>query len=759
MPSPFATLAHSLRGRLLLLTAAIVLPTIVLAGYIIVGAHQDERAGLDRRLQDTARALTLALDRQLGQTEAILKTLALSPALTDGDYSRFKAEATAAIPYEGAWIVALAPDCRQVINTRLPPEAPLPAPDCSEEMKQSLIQGETYISNLVSSISVPGQMAVMIAVPVHGTREIAVLMMLLPAETLSSLFADQGIHGERGWISAIMDRKGVVIARNRRGVNFVGRTATEQSRTAISQSESGIFHSVTLDGVPSLAAFNRSQHSGWTIILGVPEAQLYTSTIQLLTTLGAATLGLVLLGILLSAWIGRGIVRSMATLVANAEAVGRGEIPLPPTAGMEETNLVAQALHDAAVRLKVREEELLRLNETLEARIQEASERLVAAKKLEAVGRLTGGVAHDFNNLLAAIRINLDLACRHVSNERAIRFIDAARDSTERGAKLVSQLIAFARKQRLEPEPVDVNATVASMAQMLRSTISGTIEIRTDLMPHLPLALADRTQLELIIMNLAINARDAIAEKSGVIALTTRQAEVGHTAGRPEAPAPGTYVVLSVTDNGSGMDQEALARVFEPFYTTKEVGHGSGLGLPQVLGIVKQLGGGIHIDSKPGAGTQVDVFLPLAPTGAVPAAAEPSTPRRANLAGLKVLLVDDDASVRTAVAALLTSAGCEVLSADGGSAALRLLEQGKAPSVALIDYAMPGMTGTELAARLKESHPNIAIVLMSGYAETDALTQRWSGPFLHKPFQENVLYATLAQAATSASSIGWRPAF
>jgi signal transduction histidine kinase len=229
---------------------------------------------------------------------------------------------------------------------------------------------------------------------------------------------------------------------------------------------------------------------------------------------------------------------------------------------------------------------------------------------MEAVGQLSGGIAHDFNNLLQAVIGNVDLARARVTDPKIVRFLDQALAASERGAKLTGQLLAFSRKQRLEPAAIDINALVQGLVDILRTTIGGRISTEIQLNEALWPGFADPTQLELIILNLAINARDAMPG-GGTITIGTDNVTLGKPT-RPEEPQAGDYVELTVSDNGTGMAPDVLAKVFEPFFTTKEIGKGSGLGLSQVLGLTQQLGGGVRIDSEPGRGTVVRVYLPRA---------------------------------------------------------------------------------------------------------------------------------------------------
>lgn len=370
-------------------------------------------------------------------------------------------------------------------------------------------------------------------------------------------------------------------------------------------------------------------------------------------------------------------------------------------------------------------------------------EQLRQTQKARAIGQLTGGVAHDFNNLLTGIMGSLELLGREVSTDRGRRLVEAALQGTARGARLTRQLLAFARRQHLQPRSLDLNALVQGMAALLGSTLGGAVKVETALSARIWPAIGDPTQLELAILNVAINARDAMPG-GGTLRIATSNVVVDEPEG-PHDPPKGEHVLLTITDTGTGMTPEVLDRAFEPFFTTKGVGQGSGLGLPQVLGLVQQLGGGVRIESRPRAGTTVRLFLPRAlakPEGAV-AESTRIAPDATALVGCSVLLVDDDADARRAAQAMLTSLGCAVTAADGGPAALDAVARGSPFDLALIDHAMPGMTGDILARHLHELRPHLRVLLTTGYAES---APGGDGRFLPKPFT----IAELASALTVA---------
>ncbi len=370
---------------------------------------------------------------------------------------------------------------------------------------------------------------------------------------------------------------------------------------------------------------------------------------------------------------------------------------------------------------------------------------LLQAQKMEVVGQLTGGVAHDFNNLLMAITGNLELAIKHTGDDTIARYLDRAQQAVFRGAKLTQQLLAFSRRQRLKAETVDVNRLIENTLGLMNATLGGMVRVQAALAPNLWPALADPTHLDLIILNLAINARDAMPDGGNITVRTSNVTVPVHT-GATEAPPPGEHVMIAVSDTGTGMAPEVLARVFEPFFTTKDVGKGSGLGLSQVLGLVKQLGGGIEIDTAPGQGTEVRVYFPRA-KGIQSAKPCPAIEVPALNVGLRVLLVDDDEPVRQATAAMLLDMGCEVVEAADGPRAIEIAEADR-PDIVLMDEAMPGLTGSETAARLRTTYPDLRIVLISGFATSWQGPDKLGLPRLQKPFAGEELKAVLAGQPT-----------
>ena len=401
-----------------------------------------------------------------------------------------------------------------------------------------------------------------------------------------------------------------------------------------------------------------------------------------------------------------------------------------------------------------RAEELLRdLNETLERRVAERAEELAIAQealrqaqKMEAMGQLTGGVAHDFNNLLTPILGSLDLLHRKaLGGPREQRLVEGALQSAERARTLVQRLLAFARRQPLQPGPVDVPELVRGMVELVASTSGPQIRIETRMDEALPYARADANQLEMAILNLSVNARDAMPN-GGTLTIAASAETVA--AGSPTGLAPGRYLRLAVADTGIGMDEATLARAVEPFFSTKGVGRGTGLGLSMVHGLAAQLGGALTLDSREGEGTTAALWLPVSDSVPALAAARGRAEGAARATAGTALLVDDEPLVRASTADMLTELGYEVVEADSGQDALAAIDL-RVPDLVITDHLMPGLSGTDLARLLAAERPGLPVLIVSGYADLDGLPP--DIPRLTKPFRQVDLAECIAQLRSARS--------
>jgi PAS domain S-box-containing protein len=369
-----------------------------------------------------------------------------------------------------------------------------------------------------------------------------------------------------------------------------------------------------------------------------------------------------------------------------------------------------------------------------ERRLLEA--QLQQAQKMEAVGRLAGGIAHDFNNMLTAVKGYVEFLLQDLdrSDPRRTDVLEIAK-AADRAASLTRQLLAFSRKQVLQPRPLDLNEVVHGMEKMLGRVIGEDLHVVTRLDPQLRLVEADQSQIEQVIMNLAVNARDAMPD-GGVLTIETRNVAVDRL-DPMVGIEPGAYALLAITDTGTGMDAATRAQIFEPFFTTKPVGQGTGLGLSTVYGIVTQSGGHVSVSSAPRRGSTFEVYLPHVDGAHAAMPARPATDRFPQ-GSETVLLVDDDEGVRAVSGRILRQAGYTVLSSTDGLEAIRLIEESRGQVDLLVtDVVMPRLGGRDLVAHVREVHPDLRVLYVSGYTEEGVRRQGALDPesaFLEKPF-------------------------
>ena len=406
------------------------------------------------------------------------------------------------------------------------------------------------------------------------------------------------------------------------------------------------------------------------------------------------------------------------------------------------TDLSEQRVHTAEITAAN-----IRLTEEIAER-EQAEAALRQAQKMEAIGQLTGGVAHDFNNLLTIIRSSADLLRRQeLSEERRRRYLDAISDTADRAARLTGQLLAFARRQALKPETFDAARRVDQIAEMLRTVVGSRVQVITKTDCERCFVLADPSQFETALVNMAVNSRDAM-EGEGVLTIDVRF--VDKIPNPVATPQRGEYVSVSIADTGCGIEPGKIERIFEPFYTSKEVGKGTGLGLSQVYGFAKQSGGEIRVTSVPKQGASFTLYLPRREQG--PAAAEAASPVQPLRSGeqKRILVVEDNPGVGEFASSLLADLGFVTVLAADAPAALRLIGESAEPfDLVFSDVIMPGMSGIELATALRSRHPELRIVLTSGYSQVLAQDGAHGFEVLQKPYSVEALSRILRKALAS----------
>ena len=753
--------SFGIQARLTMLAVVTAMPLVALASFAILRTVDDQRTQIQQDIRQRAEDLLADVDRQISAVEAELQVLAISPNLQDGDFAAFDRQMRAALKMRGTSIVLHDTKGQQLLSTNRPFGEPLPRATNTEMHDRVVATGQPQISDLIMG-AVLRRPIIVVGVPVFRDGQVAyVLAMGLGSEVLSSLLEEQNLSSE--WIVGIFDRKGVIVARNRELDRFLGKSVSPMLMEAMRGPVENWFPSVTSEGIPVYAAFRRSPITGWTVAIGVPR-EFVDAPIRYARLLafggGAAVLGL---SLLLGWWMGWAIRRPVEALTSATKALGRGELVDPLSCGVRELDEVGNELRNTAAALARNREqlestvagrtrELAAANERLRAEIdarEQAQSALLQAQKMEAMGQLTGGVAHDFNNLLTAVSGSLALLEARISDERSLRLLHTAQRGASQGAKLTESLLAFARKQRLNPIPADLNSIIVEMTEMLRRSIGPSVEIRHALASQLWPVLIDTGQIETALLNVALNARDALPS-GGMVLIET--ANINATSEElPEEVARQDCVLVSVRDTGTGMSSEALERAFEPFFTTKEVGKGTGLGLSMVFGVVRQSGGTVRIRSRLREGTTVQIYLPRAIDTAASGAGRQRPARAAR--GAHILVVDDDPDVRWIIAQDLQEIGYLVTEADSGRAALAILEQDAPCDLMVADLVMPGLSGLDTLRLARRTRPDLKVLFASGYADLSRFGGNLSShTLLKKPFKSETLAEAVRTALQRASA-------
>ena len=759
----------SLHGRLALLVVATVLPLLAFSLTETYLRYDAERESFGERTLDLARSIARALEASHQMRVAALQALALSPALQAGDIEAFRATALEFIATKSPHsTLGIADQTGQLLFAvgDVPEGAVLPKRHNMATQEQVFRTGKPATSDLFKS-AINEHQTYTVEVPVFRNGGVAYVLALDPTTVpLTELTSQHGV--EEGWAVAIMDSHGIIAARRPYSEKLIGHSVSRSLLQLLQARSEGVAELISLEGIPVLTAFSHTELSGWSVAIGVPRSQFSAPLRHRVFTILGVTALILLVSLGLAASLAHRITRPIKLLARFASQAGHRSGPIAPArlTGLREVDEVGRVIATTTTSLHA-------LADTLEQRVQtEVAERvrteqaLRQSQKMEAVGQLTAGVAHDFNNLLQAQMAGLELLLDAVrGQERPTRYVQMALASSEKGARLTHSLLSFSRQQMLRPEAVDTPALLTRLRGLLSRTLDPRIALRLKVEPGLAPPLADLAQLEAALLNLCLNGRDAMADRGGLLVVEASSgADCVSSVRLPDGLKAEHCIVFAVTDEGSGIDAGTLARVCEPFFTTKGVGKGSGLGLSMVQGFARQSGGELLIESWPGAGTRVAIWLPRATLGE----AGQGRKDRPDDAGLRyeeagsrpqgsgrVLLVDDEASVRELMAEVLEGAGFDVVQASSGEEGLALLRVPTARFDALVtDYAMPGMTGGELMAAIRRERPRFPGLVITGYAETAQLGEVPSGcRVLHKPFRTNDLVAGVVELLESSHAL------
>ena len=753
--------SFGIQARLTMLAVVTALPLVALAGFAILRVVDDERTQIQLDVTQRVEDLLADVDRQVSAIQAELQVLAVSPSLRDGDFAAFDQQMRAALTIRGTSIVLHDTKGQQLLSTNRPFGEPLPRATNTEMHDRVVATGKPQISDLIMC-AVLRRPILVAGVPVFRDGQVVhVLAMGLGPEVLSSLLKEQSLSPD--WTVGIFDRKGVIVARNRELDRFLGKQASPTLLEAMREPAQNWFPSVTSEGIPVYSTFRRSPITGWTVAIGLPKEFVDAPILRARLLAFGGGAAVLALSLVLGWWMARAIRRPVEALTAATKALGRGEPVDSLSCGVRELEDVGNELRNAAAALarnreqlestvEGRTRELAAANERLRAEIdarEQAQSALLQAQKMEAMGQLTGGVAHDFNNLLTAVSGSLALLEPRISDDKSLRLLHTAQRGASQGAKLTESLLAFARKQRLNPIPADLNSIIVEMTEMLRRSIGPTVEIRHALTSELWPVLVDTGQIETTLLNVALNARDAVPG-GGMVLIETANIR-GTSQELPEEVSGQDCVLVSVRDTGTGMSPEVLERAFEPFFTTKEVGKGTGLGLSMVFGVVRQSGGTVRIHSRLREGTTVQIYLPRAIDTAASGAGRQRPARAAR--GAHILVVDDDPDVRWIIAQDLQEIGYLVTEADSGRAALAILEQDAPCDLMVADLVMPGLSGLDTLRLARRTRPDLKVLFASGYADLSRFGGNLSShTLLKKPFKSETLAEAVRTALQRASA-------
>ncbi len=743
---------------------ALVLPVLALGGFNLWQYYRTERWQAEQALLEDARRIEVAIDIDLAGLIASMKILAASPFLREGDYQSFHRHAREIRDFIGTNILVRDLGGQQLLNTRVDWGTTLPLERLPGD--EEVVAGkQPYVTGLIIG-AVAQRPLFTITVPVVQDGEVRLFLNLsITTERLLDMLHKAVSPGR---IVAIVDTSGRLLTRTRDPERFVGQPAPEPFVRGATGLE-GIWSGADVAGGRVVSAYVRSPMSGWLVCKSMPESAMVAPLRRGVFVFAGIGAVIVVLAIAIAFAIGRHLSSSIGALADRGTALVKGAAAELPRSSIHEVNAVSRALADVARLRLAAEDELRRANATLEQTVavrtrelvaefekrEKAEDQLRQAQKMDAIGKLTGGVAHDFNNMLTVILGNLTLMRRRLDqgDTNVQRFAASALDATHRAGQLTQRLLAFARRQSLAPEPSDVNKLVAGMSDLLRRTLGESVAIETAPGASVWPAHVDRNQLESVILNLAVNARDAMPD-GGKLTIETANVHLDGDDAALHQLKPGQYICIAVTDTGHGMAADVAAQAFEPFFTTKGLAHGTGLGLSQVYGFMRQSGGHAKIDSEPGVGTTVKLYQPRHAGEADPRGAPQPQALPMGEPGVTILVVEDQEQVRHVTVDAVKELRYRVLEAEGGAAALRVVEAGEQIDLMLTDVVMPDMNGRQLADEALRRRPGLKILFTTGYTQDAIIHNGILDPdalLISKPFTIEQLARKIFEALGPAS--------
>nr|WP_284694413.1 ATP-binding protein [Rhodoplanes serenus] len=746
----------------------LVVPALLFVSFLVIQFYGSERTRLEERLRSEAHSLAVAIDRDTISVITTLEALAVTPSLRGGDLATFYRHAQEVRQAQNYHLSVRDRNGDAILATRIPLGNRLEGtPEQVQETdRKARESGKPEVSDVFQGVVTQREnIQLVVPVTIDGRRE-----FVLGASMEPDYFRDVLTRTPlpEGWLAAIVDRRGVFVARLRNHADFVGKPASRQFIDNARQG-AGLYEGATSEGVLSLVAYDTSRTTGWRVAVSAPKAIIDEALRQSLAVVVMLGLMLGVLALILAHLTRQRIVAAVEQLRRGAHSLAEREVPTLLSTPVREVDEISRALVGAGLELRSRERQrdlaeaaLKDLNAELERRVEaavtdrnKAEAQLRQFQKMEAIGRLTGGIAHDFNNLLTVVLGNLGLLRNRLAtldDPRLMRNIDNAVDGAQRAAQLTSRLLAFSRQSALLPSVVSANTLIEGMTDLLTRTLGEGITIEAELAGDLWRIEVDPNLLENAVLNLAVNARDAMPG-GGRLCLRTENLSLGEEQAAAFDPnlKAGDYVRVSVSDTGEGITPDVKARVFEPFFTTKPVGVGTGLGLAQVYGFVKQSGGHVTLDSTVGSGTTVCMYFPRDDRLEQPIRTEVRRERVVHEAsGALILVVEDDAMVRQFSTTALEEAGYRVAVATDGLSALQLLRE-HGPKVALLftDIVLPGpLNGRALADEAAQFNPTVKVLFTTGYTRDEVLVQRRldrSAAVLGKPFDAEQLVERIGE--------------
>lgn len=719
-----------IRTLLLLLVLAVWLPAV--AGFALLARSTYLREAEDARqdIERFALSLSSLVEGELDKRVAIASTLGASRTLLEEHLRRFHEEAGAAMKDSGDWVMVLDRE-RQLLNTQVPYDG---YTSSDRPPGSTFVTAAPRVTFSVQSLLLQDPVLVAYAAERREPVRYNVGVAFSPA-VVQRLIDKPTPFGS---LASVLNGEQLIVARNRDPKKWVGQAAGAEVQRRAKAGTSSFGETVTLDGVPSLTYVSSANRHGWTVVLALPQEALTQAARRLTAQTLAAAGALLLIGLGIAIAVARKIGKPIVQLHEAALHLGRDEVPAAFSTGVAELDEVSRALEQAGRRSH--ESTVTLQNEVARAvdEAREAQAALLEGQKREAIGRLTGGLAHDFNNLLQTISTGLHVVDRQTGEDVPHRrFLEAAMRATGKAADLVKQMMTFGRAQPLKPQPVRLHNFVLQTQELTRKAVGERVQLTAEIEPGLPAVLVDPAQLELALLNLIFNARDAMPE-GGAIRITARLAtreENAWLGGKP-------HVSLQVSDNGMGMSNETRERAFDPYFTTKPVGAGTGLGLAQVLAFARQSSGDARLESVAGVGTRVTLLLPV--TDQAEPAAEPEAAARHAGRMLRILMIEDDSLVSSVVVPALRAAGHEVTHCTSADEAQEVLKSRTDFDVLFSDVVMPGrLSGLDLVDWCRAHVPSMAAVVATGYntRQTRADVQE-----LRKPYGLDDLLEALQRA-------------